>query len=230
MEPKDADAINMELMPFAHTLTFPLGGPTDTFVDVVPRAPLRTAVPGGLDTTHPLLPAMSTALPGMETPVFLQPTSLAPALANGEDLFAISLSTFHSLEGAMDELDDWPTFATEDAATDGSSPMDLYRIKDGNSLGTLGRPCPDSEASPSEPTTPNDEVDELATQLREIKGEQVGRVMEGLYRDLDKAAAEWSLVDDQGPEDTGDVMEALLREVDEAFSEWSVPSAEIDRA
>ena len=230
---EDDNETNMELMPFAHTLTFSLGRPTDTYIKVVSRVFPHEAAPDGLNTTCLPSPAVSTALVDTESPV--SPPSTFTAVG-GDALFASAFSTFDSLQDAIDELDNWPASVSEDTTTIRSTAVGLnatQEIKSRDARAEL--PDGESEASTSEPVTPDDEVDKL---IRAIKGEQVDGIMEDLYRDIDDAAAAWSPEDREEPEDPQDTiassaesaMSELLQEVGEALLEWSVLGEGLDEA
>ena len=229
---EDDNETNMELMPFAHTLTFSLGRATDNFIEVVPQASFRAATLDSLEAARSLPPAVSTALIGTEPPASL---SLTSAAADGDDMFASAFSAFDSLRDAIDGLDGWPSFMPEDIAMVTSTTVNLHTAPKANSP---ERPRPESKAGTSEPVTPNDEIDKLASQLRAIKGERTDDIMEGLYQDIDEVAAGWSFEDSEEPEDLHDTttgstestMGALLLEVGEALLEWSVLGVGIDEA
>lgn len=229
MGPEGDDVVNLGLMPFVHTLTIPIGGPTDTFVNVVPQAVHHMSVSDELDAACLSAFTVTPGPPGTELSVCPESGSSSSAIVDHEDALVIGLSTFYSLQDAIDELDDWPPFASENTATFNSSAFNPNIVEDGNSHYALQSPRPESEPA-SEPMTPEDEIDVLATQLQDLKGKRADNIIEGLYREIDEVAAEWSLEVGSEHESTGDTtvssaqstMEALLQEVREAVQEWSV--------
>lgn len=236
---EDDNKTNMELMPIVHTSTFSLGRSTDNFIKVVHRESCHDAALDGLKAARSPPPAVSTSLPGTEPPVSPLTLSLTSTAAGDDIVFASTFSTFDSLRDAIDELENWPPLAPEDIAIIRSTAVNPYTTQGAQCLDAHPKlPCPESEASTSEPVTPDDEVDELASQLRAIKGERTDELMEGLYRDIDEVAAAWSFEDDEEPENLQDTttgstestMGALLQEVGEALLEWSVPGAGIGEA